>query len=88
MTVENHLNMLLPIKPRPAVSPALLAAFLNSSATDRAFRCLSGSVAVSAYELENLPLPAASELRRAIGPRMSASAVERAATALYSEAGT
>lgn len=88
VTVENHLNMLLPIKARPAVSPALLAAFLNSGATDRAFRCLSGSVAVSAYELENLPLPAASELRRAIGSRMSASAVEQVAAALYSEAGT
>jgi adenine-specific DNA-methyltransferase len=27
-------------------------------AADHAFRCLSGSVAVSAYELEALPLPA------------------------------
>lgn len=31
--------------------------FLNSSIADASFRCLSGSVAVSAYELENMPLP-------------------------------
>lgn len=55
--VENHLNMLRPINGEPRVSPATLAAFLNSSAADRAFRCVSGSVAVSAYELEALPLP-------------------------------
>jgi adenine-specific DNA-methyltransferase len=35
----------------------VLTAFLNSEIVDRAFRCLSGSVAVSAYELEALPLP-------------------------------
>jgi adenine-specific DNA-methyltransferase len=29
---------------------------------DRVMRCLSGSVAVSAYELESLPLPAADVL--------------------------
>jgi adenine-specific DNA-methyltransferase len=63
VTVENHLNMVLSLTPRPAVSPAALAAFLNSAAADRAFRCLSGTVAVSAYELESLPLPPAAELR-------------------------
>ena len=48
------------VKPRngaPSVSPKVLAAFLNTAIVDRAFRCLSGSVAVSAYELEALPLP-------------------------------
>lgn len=58
VTVENHLNMLLPLgTAKPIVSPAVLAAFLNSQAADRAFRCLSGSVAVSAYEVEAMPLP-------------------------------
>lgn len=62
VAVENHLNMLLPTGDGrddggPPVSPSVLAAFLNSRAADRAFRCLSGSVAVSAYELEALPLP-------------------------------
>jgi adenine-specific DNA-methyltransferase len=58
VTVENHLNMLVPIVPRPPVDTGVLAAFLNSSVADRAFRCISGSVAVSAYELQSLALPA------------------------------
>jgi adenine-specific DNA-methyltransferase len=58
VTVENHLNMLVPIIACPPVSTAVLAAFLNSSVADRAFRCISGSVAVSAYELQSLALPA------------------------------
>ncbi|MFM2044692.1 MAG: hypothetical protein RLY86_3268, partial [Pseudomonadota bacterium] len=63
VTVENHVNMLLPLAAKPAVPPPVLAAFLNSRAADRAFRCLSGSVAVSAYELEALPLPPPADLR-------------------------
>jgi hypothetical protein len=39
------------------VSAPNLAAFLNSRATNEAFRTISGSVAVSAYELESLLLP-------------------------------
>jgi len=30
---------------------------LNTSTLDRLYRCLTGTVAVSAYELEALPLP-------------------------------
>lgn len=56
--VENHLNMLKPLKGKPKVAPAVVAAVLNSKIADRAFRCISGSVAVSAFELEALPLPA------------------------------
>lgn len=57
VVIENHLNMIRPINGAPAVSAKLLSAFLNTEVVDRAFRCLSGSVAVSAYELEALPLP-------------------------------
>lgn len=60
--VENHLNMLRPLSRAPAVPARALAAFLNSTAADQAFRCVSGSVAVSAYELEALPLPAPGHL--------------------------
>jgi adenine-specific DNA-methyltransferase len=60
--VENHLNMLRPVGASPAVSPRTLAAFLNSAIADHVFRCFSGSVAVSAYELEALPLPPARDL--------------------------
>lgn len=56
--VENHLNMIRAIDDRPQVSPAVIAALVSSRAVDAAFRCINGSVAVSAFELEELPLPA------------------------------
>jgi adenine-specific DNA-methyltransferase len=59
ITIENHLNMILAIVEHPAVDTHVLSAFLNSSIADRAFRCISGTVAVSAYELEAMPLPPA-----------------------------
>ena len=83
VTVENHLNMLLPTRAVPAISAQMLAAFLNTSVADRAFRCLSGSVAVSAYELENLPMPDATQLKRIVGKRSRPEAVEDAASKLY-----
>jgi adenine-specific DNA-methyltransferase len=64
VTVENHLNMLIPSNASPAVPPALLTAFLNTAIVDRAFRCISGSVAVSAYELESLPVPSPALISR------------------------
>lgn len=62
VVIENHLNMLRPVSIKPRVEPAVLAGFLNSRAADRAFRCVSGSVAVSAFELEALPLPSPDDL--------------------------
>lgn len=62
VVVENHLNMIRPIVLEPVVSNRVLASFLNSDVADRAFRCVSGSVAVSAYELESMPLPAPDQL--------------------------
>ena len=88
IVVENHLNMLRPITEIPPVPAAVLAAFLNSAAADRAFRCVSGSVAVSAYELEALPLPSPEELdelRRLIRNRATRSRIEAAAARLYDE---
>ena len=63
VVIENHLNMVRPIVNTPPVSAEVLAAFLNSAAADRAFRCVSGSVAVSAYELESIPLPSPNALK-------------------------
>ena len=40
------------------MSATTIAALLVSAVLDEAFRCISGSVAVSAAELEALPLPA------------------------------
>ena len=56
VVVENHLNLLLPERPS-ALAPELLAWLLGTAVMDRLFRCVSGSVAVSAYELQAVPLP-------------------------------
>jgi adenine-specific DNA-methyltransferase len=85
VTVENHLNMLIPIVAKPEIPPALLATFLNSVAADRAFRCLSGSVAVSAYEIESLPLPRAADLKRLVGRKFTPATIEEACSTLYAE---
>jgi adenine-specific DNA-methyltransferase len=57
VVVENHLNMIRFTR-SPSVPPAVVAALLNSAVMDEVFRCMSGSVAVSAFELEAMPLPA------------------------------
>ncbi|MCG7505844.1 HsdM family class I SAM-dependent methyltransferase [Mesorhizobium retamae] len=61
VVVENHLNMVRAMG-APKVSPAAVAAVLNSETIDQVFRCISGSVAVSAFELEAIPLPPASAM--------------------------
>jgi len=84
--VENHLNMVRPMHSRPQVAPATVAAFLNSRAADCLFRCLSGSVAVSAYELEALPLPSAvdlEELNSAVRQRAPRDYLEKVCARLY-----
>jgi adenine-specific DNA-methyltransferase len=62
VVIENHLNMVLPVKENPPVGLAVLTALLNSVVVNDAFRTISGSVAVSAYELESLPLPRINQL--------------------------
>lgn len=58
VVVENHVNVIRAARGQSqAVSAELLARLLATVTTDRVLRCLSGSVAVSAYELEALPLP-------------------------------
>lgn len=63
VVVENHLNMIKPARGTPKVSPAAVARLLNSQVVDQLFRCINGSVAVSAYELEALPLPPPEAMR-------------------------
>jgi adenine-specific DNA-methyltransferase len=62
--VENHLNMIRPIDRAPKLPAKVVATVINSQVVDRAFRCISGSVAVSAFELEALPLPSVAQMRR------------------------
>lgn len=57
IVVENHLNMIRAIDEAPTVPTSAISALLNSQVVDALFRCVSGSVAVSAFELESLPLP-------------------------------
>lgn len=86
VVIENHLNMIRPITEVPQVSAEVLAAFVNSAAADRAFRCVSGSVAVSAYELESLPLPdpeELGELARLVDSGSDRDAIEAACSRLF-----
>lgn len=62
--VENHLNMVRPIVADPVIPSAAIAALLNSAAADAAFRCINGSVAVSAFELEAMPVPPPAVMRQ------------------------
>ena len=61
VVVENHLNVIRPLH-RSDVQTSTIARLLNSEAADHAFRCISGSVAVSAYELNALPLPSRKDM--------------------------
>lgn len=57
VVVENHVNVLRCSDADSPLAPQLLAALLNSATYDRLYRCMTGTVAVSAYELEALPIP-------------------------------
>ena len=86
VVVENHLNMVKALDGIPKVAPAALAALLNSDLADQVFRCINGSVAVSAYELQALPLPAADsvkEIERLVACAAERDAVEEAVVNAY-----
>lgn len=54
---ENHVVFLERIDPKSKMSPSQLATVLRSEPIDRLFRCISGVVNVSVFELDQLPLP-------------------------------
>ncbi len=85
--IENHLNMIQPAgKLLTVVSPKTISVLINSQAVDRAFRCISGSVAVSAYELNALPLPTlrqVQELGKLVMSNSPASEIERTISSYY-----
>lgn len=85
VVVENHLNMVRTTG-AAKVSPATVAAMLNSDIVDQIFRCISGSVAVSAFELESIPLPSASAMapvEELIAKGASRAAIEKCLRELY-----
>ena len=89
VVVENHLNMIMAVR-RPSVTPAALAAVLNSDIVDQVFRCSSGSVAVSAFELKAILLPPASvmaPIERLVASHANRETIENAVRRLYDTAG-
>ena len=86
VVVENHLNMVKPLNGSPQVAPSVLTALLNSDVADQVFRCINGSVAVSAYELQALPLPppeSVTELERLVTAGAERDAIEQAVARAY-----
>ena len=70
----------------PKVAPGVVAAILNSGVVDQVFRCINGSVAVSAFELEAIPLPrpaALTELSRLVKHGADRVAIEAECDRLY-----
>lgn len=90
VVVENHLNMIRPVDDKSSISPETLAALLNTKVVDQLFRCINGSVAVSAYELEALPLPGPAEMKsfeKLVRKGASVREIEAAAAAHFKKAG-
>jgi adenine-specific DNA-methyltransferase len=81
VVVENHVNVLRPTTDSPSISRSTLAAVLASETLDRVMRSLSGSVAVSAYELAALPLPSTEVL--ASWEQLTVDELARAVKAAY-----
>lgn len=85
--IENHINMIYaPSLTFAKVSAATINALLNTEAVDRAFRCISGSVAVSAYEINALPLPSVlqmQELDEVVSSGATKNAINRKVAEFY-----
>ncbi len=85
VVIENHLNLIRNMN-GSGVSLSAICQLLNSKAVDQVFRCISGSVAVSAYELNAIPLPQAkeiSQLDQMLQENRSAAEVEAFISGLY-----
>jgi len=88
VVIENHLNMIRSVNDAPTVSLKALAAVLNTVTVDQLFRCINGSVAVSAYELEALPLPppeAMGEIEHLVMRGVAPNLIEQNVRQLYGE---
>ncbi|SMY00192.1 adenine-specific DNA-methyltransferase [Brevibacterium linens] len=62
IVIENHVNVLRPTTDDPAMSITLLNRLLWTPELEAVARCISGSVALSAFELSALPFPCADTL--------------------------
>ncbi|MGQ0561386.1 MAG: HsdM family class I SAM-dependent methyltransferase [Gemmatimonadota bacterium] len=57
VVVENHPNIVRGGSPLFPLDLEAVAVFLNSNVADALLRCISGSVAISAFEIEQMPIP-------------------------------
>jgi adenine-specific DNA-methyltransferase len=85
VTVENHVNVLRPIVPDPVLSCEAMARLLATRTLDQVVRSISGSVAVSAYEIESIPLPHRDVVRS--WNNLKGAALEAAVAAAYRPVG-
>ncbi|SEK65974.1 Eco57I restriction-modification methylase domain-containing protein [Streptacidiphilus jiangxiensis] len=85
VTVENHVNVLRPTAKDPVLTPEAMTRLLATKTMDRVVRCISGSVALSAYELESIPLPHRDEVRK--WNDLQGAALEAAVAAAYRPTG-
>lgn len=84
VVVENHVNVLRPSGAPLLATSGLLTRLLATTTLDKLVRCISGSVALSAYELESLALPAAEVLLE--WEQLSAADLETAVADVYGQA--
>ncbi len=79
VVVENHVNVLRCGESASPLTAELLERLLRTPTFDRLYRCLTGTVAVSAYELEALPFPPTTTLLdwQELSPAELEDAVER-----------
>ncbi|WP_334139074.1 hypothetical protein, partial [Corynebacterium variabile] len=63
VTVENHVNVLRPTLSQPTLDHATLTKVLATRTMDQVVRAISGSVALSAFELESIPMPSEDVVR-------------------------
>lgn len=82
VVVENHVNVLTPTADAQ-IDTATLTAILSTTTIDRVLRCLSGSVAISAYELQSIPFPPVATVRSWVGLREDL--LERAVAMAYGQ---
>ena len=61
---ENHIVILEQVAPEPALSPVQLAQLLGTPTVNRYFRCISGAINVSSFELNQLRLPNPNRLKQ------------------------
>lgn len=85
VVAENHVNVLRSTNESPFMSRELVARLLATDTLDRLVRCMSGSVAISAYELESLPLPSRDVL--AAWEKLEDADLEAAVASTYTGAG-